>query len=320
MGAGPPTRRRPKDTQAVDRSAREITKSQELVYELKIGQVMTREVITVTPDMLMSELKEILRVNRISGAPVVEADQLVGVISIEDLIKALESGRIGATVSNGMTTTVVTVFDDESVIQAVNKFAQYGFGRLPVITRTGELVGVITQGDVVRGLLQHLDVEYQEEEIHRYRASHIFEDIESDQTGLLLRYRVRPKDFNHGGEASSKLKKALQRLGAKPQIVRRAGIATYEAETNIIIHTTNGGEIIAEIRPERIKVTAIDDGPGIEDTEKAMQPGFSTAPNWIREMGFGAGMGLNNIEVCADEMSLTSSIGSGTRLEMFFHL
>jgi CBS domain-containing protein/anti-sigma regulatory factor (Ser/Thr protein kinase) len=304
----------------VNRSAREITKSQELVYELKIGQVMTREVITVTPDTLMSELKEILRVSRISGAPVVQAGQLVGVISIEDLIKALESGRIGTTVSNGMTTDVVTVFEDESVIQAVNKFGQYGFGRLPVISRDGELVGVITQGDVVRGLLLQLDVEYQEEEIHRYRASHIFEDIESDQTGLLLRYRVHPKDFVHGGEASSKLKRALQRLGAEPQIVRRAGIATYEAETNIIIHTTNGGEIIAEIRPERIKVTAIDDGPGIEDTERAMQPGFSTAPNWIREMGFGAGMGLNNVEVCADEMSLTSKVGSGTRLEMFFHL
>jgi CBS domain-containing protein/anti-sigma regulatory factor (Ser/Thr protein kinase) len=304
----------------VNRSAREITKSQELVYELKIGQVMTREVITVTPDTLMSELKEILRVSRISGAPVVQAGQLVGVISIEDLIKALESGRIGTTVSKGMTTDVVTVFEDESVIQAVNKFGQYGFGRLPVISRDGELVGVITQGDVVRGLLLQLDVEYQEEEIHRYRASHIFEDIESDQTGLLLRYRVHPKDFVHGGEASSKLKRALQRLGAEPQIVRRAGIATYEAETNIIIHTTNGGEIIAEIRPERIKVTAIDDGPGIEDTERAMQPGFSTAPNWIREMGFGAGMGLNNVEVCADEMSLTSKVGSGTRLEMFFHL
>ena len=304
----------------MSRSARDITKSQELVYELKIGQVMTREVIAVTPDTLMSELKEILRVNRISGTPVVQHGRLVGVISIEDLIKALESGQIEATVSKGMTTMVVTVFDDESVIQAVNKFAQYGFGRLPVISRAGELMGVITQGDVVRGLLLQLDVEYQEEEIHRYRASHIFEDIESDQTGLLLRYRVLPKDFVHGGEASSKLKRALQRLGAKPQIVRRAGIATYEAETNIIIHTTDGGEIIAEIRPERIKVTAIDAGPGIEDTDRAMQPGFSTAPNWIREMGFGAGMGLNNVEVCADEMSLTSKVGSGTRLEMFFHL
>ena len=302
------------------RSALEITKSQELIYELKIEQVMTKEVITVTSSTLMSELKETLRLNRISGAPVLRDEQLVGIISIEDLIKTLEACKVNATVGEKMTRDVETVFDDESVVQVVNKFAQYGFGRLPVVNREGKLVGIITQGDVVRGLLRQLEVEYHEEEIHRYRASHIFEDIESDQTGLLLRYKVRPKDFIRGGEASSKLKRALERLGAKPQIVRRAGIATYEAETNLIIHATDGGEIIAEIRPERIKVSAIDNGPGIQDVERAMRPGFSTAPDWIREMGFGAGMGLNNIEVCADDMNLESKMGSGTRLEMIFHL
>ncbi|MFH1929526.1 MAG: CBS domain-containing protein [Chloroflexota bacterium] len=302
------------------RSALEITKSQELIYELRIEQVMTKEVITVTSSTLMSELKEILRLNRISGTPVLQDGQLVGIISIEDLIRALEAGEINVTVGEKMTRDVETVFDDESVVQVVTKFVQHGFGRLPVVNREGQLVGVITQGDVVRGLLRQLEVEYHEEEIHHYRASHIFEDIESDQTGLLLRYRVRPKDFVRGGEASSKLKRALERLGAKPQIVRRAGIATYEAETNLIIHATDGGEIIAEIRPERIKVSAIDNGPGIEDVERAMQPGFSTAPDWIREMGFGAGMGLNNIEVCADDMNLESKAGRGTRLEMIFIL
>jgi len=304
----------------VKRSALEITKSQELIYELRIEQVMTKEVITVAPDTLMSELKEILRSNRISGAPVLRDEQMVGIISIEDLIKALEAGEINVAVGEKMTRDVETVFDHESVVQVVKSFAQYGFGRLPVVNREGKLVGIITQGDVVRGLLRQLEVEYHEEEIHRYRASHIFEDIESDQTGLLLRYKVRPKDFMRGGEASGKLKRALERLGAKPQIVRRAGIATYEAETNLIIHATDGGEIIAEIRPERIKVSAIDNGPGIEDVERAMQPGFSTAPNWIREMGFGAGMGLNNIEVCADDMNLESKVGRGTRLEMIFNL
>ena len=302
------------------RSAQEITKSQELIYDLKIEQVMTKEVITVTSSTLMSEFKEILRLNRISGVPVFQGEQLVGIISIEDLIKTLEAGEINATVGEKMTRDVETVFADESVIQVVTKFAQNGYGRLPVVSREGKLVGVITQGDVVRGLLRQLEVEHREEEIHRYRASHIFEDIESDQTGLLLRYRVRPKDFIHGGEASSKLKRALERLGANPQIVRRAGIATYEAETNLIIHATDGGEIIAEIRPERIKVSALDNGPGIEDVERAMQSGFSTAPDWIREMGFGAGMGLSNIEVCADDMNMESKVGRGTRLEMLFNL
>ncbi|HOG48477.1 MAG TPA: CBS domain-containing protein [Anaerolineae bacterium] len=297
-----------------------ISKSQELVYELKIGDIMTRDPIVVGPDCRMSELKEILRVKRISGVPVVEAGRLVGIISIEDLILALERGLTGARVGEHMTRQVQVVYADESVIQAVTKFARFGYGRLPVVDRAGHMVGIVTQGDVVRGLLRQLDVQWQEEEIHRYRASHIFEDIESDQTGLVLRYRVAARDFVRGGEASSKLKRALERLGAPPPVVRRVAVAAYEAETNLIIHTDSGGELIAEVQPDRIRVVALDTGPGIADIDRAMQPGFSTAPDWIRELGFGAGMGLNNIRACADEMSIESQLGTGTRLEVIFHL
>ena len=297
-----------------------VTKSQELVYELKIGDIMTREPITVGPDCLMSELKEILRVKRISGVPVLHAGELVGIISIEDLILALERGETSARVGDRMTRHVQVVFADESVIQAVNKFARYGYGRLPVVDREGHLVGIITQGDIVRGLLRRLDVQWREEEIHRYRASHIFEDIESDQTGLVLRYKVAARDFVRGGEASSKVKKALERLGARPEWVRRVAVAAYEAETNLIIHTDAGGDLLVEVQPDRIRLVALDLGPGIPDVEKALQPGFSTAPDWIRELGFGAGMGLNNIKACADEMRLESRLGVGTRLEAIFHL
>jgi len=289
------------------------------VYELKIEQVMTKNVITVTPDCTIRELKEILRVKRISGVPVVEGDKLVGIISIEGLIKSLERGELSATVGEKMTTQVQTVRADESVVSAVNLFARFGYGRFPVVDAEGKLVGILTQGDIVRGLLRQMEVQWHAEEIHRYRASHIFEDIESDQTGLILRYFIKPHDFVRGGEASSKIKKALERLGGHPRIVRRVAVAAYEAEMNVIIHTY-GGEMIAEVRPERMKITVIDNGPGIPDIEKAMQPGFSTAPDWIRELGFGAGMGLNNIKACADEMKLTSEVGVGTRLELIFKL
>ncbi len=297
-----------------------VTKSQELVYELKIGEIMATEPITVGPNCLMSELKEILRVKRISGVPVLEAGELVGIISIEDLILALERGETSARVGDRMTRQLQTVYADESVIQAVNKFMRHGYGRLPVVDRQGRLVGIVTQGDIVRGVLRQLDVQWQEEEIHRYRASHIFEDIESDQTGLVLRYRVVARDFVRGGEASSKLKRALERLGADPPLVRRVAVAAYEAETNLIIHAETGGELIAEVQPDRIRVVALDTGPGIPDVEQALQPGFSTAPDWIRELGFGAGMGLNNIRSCADEMHLESQVGVGTRLEVVFHV
>lgn len=294
----------------------QITRIQELVYELPIERVMTTPVITVSPDTTMSELKEILRVNRISGTPVLEQGRLVGIISIEDLIKALESGDIHAPVRARMTKSVITVQANESVVEAVKKFAQYGVGRLPVVNEKGDLVGMLTSGDITRGLLEAIGLDYHAEEISRYRARHIFEDIVSDRTGLILRYRIKARDFTGGGGASSKIKRALDRLGAPPQIQRRVAIAAYEAEMNLIIHTDNGGELIAEIQPEVIRIVATDNGPGIADIEQAMQPGFSTAPNWIRELGFGAGMGLSNIKKCADSMKLESQVGVGTRLEI----
>ena len=101
--------------------------------------------------------------------------------------------------------------------------------------------------------------------------------------------------------------------------MRRISVATYEAETNIMIHSV-GGEIIVEAQPDEVKVVAIDKGPGIADVEKVLQPGYSTAPDWIRELGFGAGMGLSNIRTCTDSMSLKSVLGQGTRLEMIFDL
>ncbi len=298
----------------------EITRLQELVYELKIGEVMTREVVTVAPQASMAELREILREHRISGAPVVENGELVGIISIEDLIKALAGGEMGVPVGEKMTRDPVTLRTDEPVVLAVNRFASYGFGRFPVVDGQGRLAGILTRGDIIQGLLKKLEVEYHEEEIHRYRASHIFEDIVSDRTSIVLHYDVVARDLDHAGEAASKIKRALSRLGAPPQIVRRVAIATYEAEMNIILHTDEGGEISAEVRPEQIIIRAVDTGPGIPDVEQAMQTGFSTAPEWIRELGFGAGMGLTNVQRCADEMRLESPQGKWTSLEVVVYL
>jgi anti-sigma regulatory factor (Ser/Thr protein kinase) len=208
----------------------------------------------------------------------------------------------------------------DPVVEAIRTFTKSGIGRLPVVDESGKLVGMITKGDVTRGVLTALQRDYQEEEVRRYRASHLFEDIISDRTSLILRYQINPKDFTHGGNASSNIKRALIRLGANPQIARRCGIAVYEAEINLIIHTMNGGFIRVEIEPHRITMKATDDGPGIEDVELAIQPGYSTATEEIRELGFGAGMGLPNIKRCVDRMKLESTPGKGTRLEMYIDL
>ena len=303
-----------------DGAAGLITRVEELAYELKISEVMTADVKVVAPDVRMDELLDLLRDKRISGAPVVSDGQLVGVISIEDLIRSLRQGDMEAPVANYMTGATITVNSFDPVVEALKVFSHTRVGRLPVIDEQGKLAGIISKGDITRGILTALEQDYQVEEVRRYRASHLFEDIVSDRTSLILRYTIKPRDFTQGGAASSYIKRALLRLGASPQIARRCGIAIYEAEMNLIIHATHGGIIRAEIEPHLILLETIDDGPGIEDTELAMKPGYSTATDDIRALGFGAGMGLKNIERCVDEMVLQSALGTGTRLEMKIHL
>jgi CBS domain-containing protein/anti-sigma regulatory factor (Ser/Thr protein kinase) len=309
-----------KERVITDGAAGIITRVEELAYELKIEEVMTADVKVVTPDVHMLEVLELLRESRISGAPVVSNGELLGVISIEDLIRSLRQGDLEASVGDYMSKELITVNSVDPVVEALKVFSQARVGRLPVLDKAGKLTGIITKGDITRGILGALERDYQVEEVRRYRASHLFEDIASDRTSLILRYTIEPRDFTRGGEASSFIKRALLRLGANPQIARRCGIAIYEAEMNLIIHTTHGGIIRVEIEPHIILIEAIDDGPGIEDVELAMKPGYSTASDEIRELGFGAGMGLQNIQRCVDEMTLQSTPGIGTRLDMKIHL
>jgi CBS domain-containing protein/anti-sigma regulatory factor (Ser/Thr protein kinase) len=309
-----------KVTNISDENVKQFTRTEELAYELRIREVMTGDVHHLEPNLEIEKALEIFRKERFSGAPVVRDNKLVGLISIEDLIRALREGNLEAKVQDYMTTEVTVVHDYDPVVEALKTFSRTKFGRLPVLDRQENLVGIITKGDISNGLLAALQRDYEAEEIIRYRASHLFEDIVSHRTSLILRYEIRKGDFIHGGNASSNIKRALLRLGASPQIARRCGIAVYEAEMNLIIHTTHGGTLRIEIEPHKITMEAYDDGPGIEDVEQAMKPGYSTATNEIREMGFGAGMGLVNIKRCVDEMRLISSKDRGTNLYMIMYL
>lgn len=299
-----------------DKEAEYITRVEELGYELRVQEVMTVNVKSLAPDTPMSDALETFRTARISGAPVVGPTGLVGVISLEDLIRWLTSGSTESTVDEYMSIAVTTVRKTDPVMEALRLFVDTRHGRLPVVDENNQLVGILTKGDITLGMLQALQRDYQAEELRRYRASHLFDDIDSDRTSLMLRYAIKKGDFTHGGAASSCIKRALLRLGADPQIARRCGIAVYEAEINLIIHTNNGGVIRAEIEPHQISLEAYDDGPGIQDTAQAMRPGYSTASEEVRELGFGAGMGLANINRCVDQMILESTYGKGTRLRM----
>ncbi|MFO7905544.1 MAG: CBS domain-containing protein [Planctomycetota bacterium] len=297
---------------------KKITKTQEMIYEMKVRDVMTRDVITVGPKELMSKLRGILRHNRIAGVPVVDGPKLVGVISVEDFIEWLADRCEDGPIEQRMTRRLETVHDDDPLVLAVSKLEQTGLGRLLVTTRhDARLVGILTKGDVIEGLLKKLEVDYQEEERHRYRATHIFEDGQAESTTLMFQYQVRGNDFEHAGESSSQLKGTLKRLGLRPDVVRRVTIASYEAEMNQVVFT-EGGTIRARLRPRRLFLQAEDAGPGIADLHKALQPGYSTAPEWVRELGFGAGMGLTNIQKSSDTFEIQSATGKGTLLTASF--
>ncbi len=131
-------------------------------------------------------------------------------------------------------------------------------------------------------------------------------------------FMVQGGDFIHAGEVSSSIKAILKEIGMSHEVIRRAAIATYEAEMNVVCYARRAAFHLA-ITPERLTVVAQDEGQGIPDIEQAMKEGFSTSTREIKEMGFGAGMGLPNIKKNTDELSVSSVPGEGTRVEMIIY-
>ena len=140
-----------------------------------------------------------------------------------------------------------------------------------------------------------------------------------DEKKMCLHFDVDDDDFSVAGEASSKLKKMLRQLSIPPDIIRKVSVAMYEGEINMVIHA-NGGTIDVEIADDYIKMILSDNGPGIANIDLAMQEGYSTATDSVRELGFGAGMGLPNMKKYTDSMRITSEVGKGTTIEMVVNI
>jgi len=132
---------------------------------------------------------------------------------------------------------------------------------------------------------------------------------------IQLTYHVSAADFTRAGEASSDVKSKLKQMGVSPEAVRKVAIAMYEGEINMVIHA-EGGTIKVTITPTEIEIVLADKGPGIADIEQAMQAGFSTAPDNVRSLGFGAGMGLPNMKKYSDEMDIKTELRVGTTVTM----
>ena len=133
------------------------------------------------------------------------------------------------------------------------------------------------------------------------------------EEAIILKYPIS------GEEASSDVKRKLKQMGVNPEAIRKVAIAMYEGEINMVIHA-DGGEITVEITPEKIDMILDDKGPGIKDVELAMQAGYSTAPDEIRSLGFGAGMGLPNMKKYSDQMEIDTRIGEGTKITMTVYI
>lgn len=139
------------------------------------------------------------------------------------------------------------------------------------------------------------------------------------EEAIVLEYNISADDFTRAGEASSDVKRKLKQMGVEPEAVRKTAIAMYEGEINMVIHA-KGGVITVEITPLQVKMVLEDMGPGIQDVDLAMQAGYSTAPDEIRSLGFGAGMGLPNMKKYSDYMELNTRLGEGTTITMIVNI
>lgn len=303
-----------------------LEKVQKVFANIKVEEFMTKDVIYVKPDRTVAQVKEILRLKRISGVPVVDdAGKVVGIISIEDIIKCLENGTLGDRVDEHMTKNVVCVNSDSTLQDVIKFFERYRYGRFPVVNAEGKLVGIVTKNDILAAVATRLGLIY----LHDERRTMVLDSDmlnrslitgeEINKKGADFYFKIDYFDVNLAGIGAAQLKKFLLKKGIDEAIVRKVAVATYEAEVNVVIHSGSEGEIYCFISDDKITVRVEDWGRGIENIELAMKEGYSTAPDHVRELGFGAGMGLPNMKRFSDKMVILSEKGKGVVVEMVFY-
>jgi CBS domain-containing protein/anti-sigma regulatory factor (Ser/Thr protein kinase) len=291
---------------------RKLSVAQVLVYELRVRDAMSSPPVTAEPTDSLRAIQLLMKTHRISGVPILKEGCLRGIVTIENIISALDQGHINAPAEAWMASEVITLRDHFSLVRAVAEFDRHGFGRFPVLDSSERLVGVLTRGDITSCVMQHLE-RRAEEAIAQGAALAAARTGDEKTRRSVIKTQVKSGDFDSAGRLSQRMREVLRNRGIEPAVRRRAAIIAFEAETNIIIHSL-GGRITATIDPDKVAIDALDEGPGIENVDLAMQDGWSTAGPLARALCFGAGMGLPNIKKCADVFNIQSALGSGTRL------
>lgn len=278
----------------------------EIILKLKVRDVMNTNIITATKNCSLRRIQQLMKVNRITGLPITQDHKIIGIVSMDDIVNALDRGYIEELAETHMTTKLITLEDDMPLTMSISYFNKFQFGRFPVVDKEKNLVGLITQGDITSKLLEEVTNEIKE--LESKMEKDLFVVLEKQKK----EYPLITLDFENAGIASNDIKKFLKTTGLKSKILRRVAVAAYELEINIVVHS-HGGKLIFETEGTLIRITALDNGPGIINIEKALQEGFSTATEKIRAHGFGAGMGLNNVKRVSDKFEIQSA-PSGTRV------
>ncbi len=277
----------------------------ELLYKLRVRDVMAGDLVTIRRDATMRELKQLMQDKKVSGVPVVENKRLFGIVSIEDLIQALEAHQLDEPVAKFMAANAVTVEADMPLSIVLSYFNKYDYRRFPVLNSRNEPVGIITARSINTRLLVELF-----RELARIENQYILPVAES-ATCYFKTFRIKKSDFENAGKAATEIKNILQKRGIDPKIIRRVAIAGYELEMNLVVHS-DGGTLTFRVDESEIQLVAKDQGPGIADVELAMKEGWTTANEWVKSLGFGAGMGLPNAKRVSDDFHITSEPGVGT--------
>ena len=294
----------------------------ELLQRLRVKDVMrSKNIASVVRTDSMRYAQNLMKRNHMSGVPVLEEGRLFGIVSINDIILALEGEWIGDPCQKHMSTNLVVLEEDMPLAFAIKYFQNYTFGRFPVLDKNRNFVGIVSQRDVTRVLMQELTNELARLE-GRPAAMTAKEEAKSE--GVLPYYSMRQfvvvhNDLTNAGKAANEIKKMLKEAGVDNKIVRRIAVAAYELEINICIHSV-GGTLTFVLDDKEAQIVAKDRGPGIKDVEWALKDGTSTANDWIRSMGFGAGMGLSNSKRVSDTFDIVSKIPTGTTVMCGFKL
>ncbi|MDR0304753.1 MAG: CBS domain-containing protein [Chitinispirillales bacterium] len=286
----------------------------EMITRIRVRDAMNSLVLTGKVTATMREIQNIMRESKISGVPICDDNGiLTGMITVDDIIKALDGNYINDCVEKHMSKDIITLDADLPLSVAFSYFGKYQFRRFPIVDSNKKLTGIISGRDILSKMLELFN-----QEVGKLEEM-IPEEKMISQEFYYKKYSVAAKDMTHAGNASGEIKNYCGKCGMSRNLCRRIGVAAFELEINIAVHSY-GGTLSLSHKGNELQIISQDIGPGIEDIELAMQEGYSSANDWVRSYGFGAGMGLPNIKRVSDVFDIKSSKEKGTVVTATFFI